>query len=267
MKYIFILIGVLTTNLYSQKNSSLKIEYTETTNYIPSITNNFKATLFVQNEYTYYESDYINTDKATKKEGDEDVIVVNTPEFKFNSEVFINTKTKELTENLYENKFLKKSFSVTDALPKLKWTYLKGEKKFNNFICKKAKTTFRGRTYNVWYTEKIPVSAGPWKLNGLPGLILSAEDTEGIYKWEVKNIKYPYTEKQINLKDTYSKRIKYKKVTFKELDNLYITAIKNKVKMISARNSNRDGIKVGFSYNTLQDREPTNEWRTQTDFN
>ena len=268
MKFKILLLLLVFSKLIAQQNNSVvKIQYSETIQYIPTTVNNYTGTLLVQNEYSYYVSDYINTDKATKNEDEEDVIVVNTPEFKFNGEVFTNTKTKELTENLYENKFLKKSFSVTEALPKIKWTLLKGEKKFNNFICKKAKATFRGRTYNVWYTEKIPVSAGPWKLNGLPGLILSAEDTDGIYKWEVKNIKYPYTEKGLNLKDTYSKRIKYKKVAFKEFDEMVVKAIKNKIKMISARNSNSDGIKVGFGYNTLQDREPTNEWRTQTDFN
>ncbi|WP_155952925.1 GLPGLI family protein [Prevotella sp. HUN102] len=40
--------------------------------------------------------------------------------------------------------------------------------------CKKATADFRGRHWEVWYTEQIPVSLGPWKLNGLPGLILKA---------------------------------------------------------------------------------------------
>ena len=34
---------------------------------------------------------------------------------------------------------------------------------------------FSGREWNVWFTEEIPVSLGPWKLNGLPGIILQAE--------------------------------------------------------------------------------------------
>ena len=82
-----------------------------------------------------------------------------------------------------------------------------------------------------------------------------------------ERFEYQLTEKGLDLKETYSKRVKYKKVTFKEYDELVVTAIKNKIKMISARNSNRDGIKVGFSYNTLQDKEPSNEWRKQTEFN
>lgn len=44
------------------------------------------------------------------------------------------------------------------------------------YKCKKAKASFRGRIYTVWFAPEIPVEMGPWKLHGLPGLILKAED-------------------------------------------------------------------------------------------
>lgn len=40
--------------------------------------------------------------------------------------------------------------------------------------CKKATTNFRGRYWEAWYTEEIPIGQGPWKLCGLPGMILKA---------------------------------------------------------------------------------------------
>ena len=36
-----------------------------------------------------------------------------------------------------------------------------------------ATTHFRGREWKVWFSEEIPLSLGPWKLGGLPGLILA----------------------------------------------------------------------------------------------
>ena len=42
------------------------------------------------------------------------------------------------------------------------------------YTCHRATTKFRGREWEVWYADDIPTSLGPWKLNGLPGLILQA---------------------------------------------------------------------------------------------
>lgn len=44
------------------------------------------------------------------------------------------------------------------------------------YHCLLAKTNFKGRTWFAWYAEDIPMQEGPWKLCGLPGLILKAYD-------------------------------------------------------------------------------------------
>lgn len=49
------------------------------------------------------------------------------------------------------------------------------------YHCQMAKTKYKGRTWYAWYTEDIPMQEGPWKLCGLPGLILKAYDENQEY--------------------------------------------------------------------------------------
>lgn len=49
------------------------------------------------------------------------------------------------------------------------------------YKCQLAKASFKGRIWYAWYTEDIPLSEGPWKLYGLPGLVLRAYDQSKQY--------------------------------------------------------------------------------------
>ena len=161
---------------------------------------------------------------------------------------------------------MKKKYDVFEKLPKMNWMITKEQKKISNYICTKAKTVFRGRTYEVWYTELIPISSGPWKFNGLPGLILQAKDLQGIYSWELKSLLYPYNNSEINLDNALKDNPKYKKISFANFDKIKIEAIKNKIDIIKARNSNRQGMKANFEYSTSEEKEPINELRTTSYF-
>lgn len=56
------------------------------------------------------------------------------------------------------------------------------------YLCHKAKCNYRGRDYEAWFTLEIPVSKGPWKFAGLPGLILKVQDSENHYSFTVSSI-------------------------------------------------------------------------------
>lgn len=83
------------------------------------------------------------------------------------------------------------SYLYEDTWLKIDWKIQEDTKKIGSFKCKKATGNFRGRTYIAWFTEDIPLPYGPWKLYGLPGLILQAEDTEKMFKATFKSITYP----------------------------------------------------------------------------
>jgi hypothetical protein len=63
------------------------------------------------------------------------------------------------------------------------WQLQDGDSIVCSYPCHKAVTTFRGRTWTVWYTLDLPYSDGPWKFCGLPGLVLHAYDSEGKFRF------------------------------------------------------------------------------------
>ncbi|GFZ79627.1 hypothetical protein GCM10011531_06890 [Aquaticitalea lipolytica] len=80
---------------------------------------------------------------------------------------------------------------VKDSIPKIKWKILKETKEIGSFVCVKAICNFRGRDYTAWFSLDIPLPYGPWKLQGLPGLILEAYDTDKEIFFYFKSIEYP----------------------------------------------------------------------------
>jgi len=56
------------------------------------------------------------------------------------------------------------------------------------YLCNKAVISYGGREWTAWYTPEIAISDGPWKLYGLPGLILKAVDSTNTHIFEAKTI-------------------------------------------------------------------------------
>ncbi len=62
------------------------------------------------------------------------------------------------------------------------------------FTCEKATGHYRGRDYEVWYAPDIPIPSGPFKLGGLPGLIMEARSTDGNVQFLFTGIEFPLKE-------------------------------------------------------------------------
>lgn len=79
-------------------------------------------------------------------------------------------------------------YEVTEDTEMPAWNMVEGHDSVCGYLCQKANGKFRGKTWNVLYTEDIPTAAGPWKLQGLPGLIAYAADDEGIHTFKLIGI-------------------------------------------------------------------------------
>lgn len=259
------IILVLLLFFIQAKGQGVRALYKETVDHGENIVTNHSA-LWIDGNLSYYTSDFLSIAQGTPKSADVSIEIA-LPRKKIPNEIYIDTDKKELIENKHEFRFIRKTFSIKEKLPEMQWKFHKGERVFNKIVCKKATTTFRGRTYTAWYTQEIPVSIGPWKFNGLPGLILYIEDDKKIYTWQLSQLQIPYTPKDIDIKKQFSQRKKYKEVSFKEFDQLFISAIKDKIEIVRLRNIGKREMRTGMSFSTDMEKEPQNEYRTETTFN
>ena len=62
-----------------------------------------------------------------------------------------------------------------EPYPQQQWTMESEFQIILGYDCQRATCHWRGRDYVAWFAPEIPVRMGPWKLDGLPGLILKAE--------------------------------------------------------------------------------------------
>jgi GLPGLI family protein len=74
-------------------------------------------------------------------------------------------------------------FLIEDLLPQ-QWVISSDTCRILGYLCHKANTKFRGREYEAYFTQELPVNEGPWKLYGLPGLILEAKTRDGIFHFK-----------------------------------------------------------------------------------
>lgn len=120
-----------------------------------------------------------------KYKGNVGVIYRNHPE-QGNLFCYRSVEIEGITYSAYQEKY-----SYTEAIPQPDWTLEEGDTTICNYACQRATATFRGRTWRVWYALDLPYEEGPWKLGGLPGLILKAEDAAGEYDFTAIEIFKP----------------------------------------------------------------------------
>lgn len=108
-------------------------------------------------------------------------------------------------------------YYYTEDANTIVWTMAEGTDTICGYSCGKATGEYGGRLWTVWYTSQIPVVYGPWKLCGLPGLVMKAKDTEGIHSFEAiafrrGNIDIQAPNTKNHIKTTREKFVKTKNI-------------------------------------------------------
>lgn len=86
------------------------------------------------------------------------------------------------------------NYCITDSLPAINWQVLQETRMLRqSILVRKARGSYGGRRYTAWFAPGIPIQDGPWKLAGLPGLILEAydDDREVVFNFRLLKLRGP----------------------------------------------------------------------------
>lgn len=81
----------------------------------------------------------------------------------------------------------------------LSWTITPTTATVAGYACQRATASYGGRQWEAWFTRAVPVSEGPYKFYGLPGLIVKVSDARQHYVFELAKLTKPTTERLITL--------------------------------------------------------------------
>ncbi|HCA08259.1 GLPGLI family protein [Chryseobacterium sp.] len=93
-----------------------------------------------------------------------------------------NTKTEKIITYLRANYLL----PIDEPL---NWKISSEQKTIGKYKSQKAEVNYGGRNWIAWFSTELPFNDGPYVFSGLPGLIISIEDTEHDYSFHLVQIK------------------------------------------------------------------------------
>lgn len=108
----------------------------------------------------------------------------------------------------YMNRIGADDLKYEEPLPQLDWTLTDSVKTICGYTCHQAKAGLYGRTWTVWYCPELPLSYGPYVLGGLPGLILEAEDADGLFHFTAVGIEQAPENTEVELGPSIHKPVK-----------------------------------------------------------
>jgi len=201
MKSIIILLSIGAFGILSSQESKTvaKIIYQETVTTSLSVSEDEYILLFDENSSFYEEVDSEEVaEKQIESETDTGIPMITFVAGRkkgLNSFFYNRSNTDFYYQSIYRGEHV---LLTKEEGNKINWKIQKEFKDISGFKCQKAMGFFRGRNYTAWFTSDISVPFGPWKLHGLPGLILEAYDDDQMIYVVAKHI---FSDSDIKLSD------------------------------------------------------------------
>lgn len=123
--------------------------------------------------------------------------------------------------------FAGKTYVIQDSLKAPKWKVLNQLKDIAGHICMKAETEdlVINQKIIAWFADDIPVSAGPERMYGLPGIILELDYNDGVSVITATKVEM----KKVDPKELALPKMKGKKINMADHDRIIKEHIKDSI--------------------------------------
>lgn len=81
-------------------------------------------------------------------------------------------------------------YSYTESQDSMAWDLTGDTLTINNLPCQKALLSYGNRVWEAWFCPDVPITDGPYKFCGLPGLIVTVNDTTGSWRFDLMKIEH-----------------------------------------------------------------------------
>jgi len=126
-------------------------------------------------------------------------------------------------------------FKYEENLELFTWQLSTDTATIGGYHAQKATTSFGGREWIAWFAPELPYNDGPYKFNGLPGLIVKVYDTRNHYVFQMTSIEKAQEEPMITMREM--QYIETTKFGFFKAKDAFRDDIINRVKEKGVTNS------------------------------
>lgn len=120
-------------------------------------------------EAKFYSSEYLKMDSIQKSTGKVEFAY---PKFNYKIKRRLNTAHNRAYYKISNDYYRIETEDIQH------WNILSETKMSHGILLRKATTTFGKRNWEAWFAEEYPITEGPYKFRGLPGLIFELRDTK-----------------------------------------------------------------------------------------
>ena len=173
-------------------------------NMIPKERSSYKELIFSSEASTYKNKKIEQTEEVDMAQG-EQRLRMRFMRSRENDMTYKNLSEKTSVE---QRDLMGKTFLIEDSVANIPWKITGEKKMLNEYLCMEA-STMEDDTVQViaWFTPQIPVSTGPGKYGGLPGMILEMDIDEGQRIYQVTEINLREIDESLLEKPTKGKKV------------------------------------------------------------